>query len=583
MRFSFLLPLLAAAATAEAAVQGFNYGSTFTNGQAKVQADYEADFKRAQTLQGTSGFNSARLYTMIQGGTANTPTDAIPAAINTKTGLLLGLWASGGQDVFNNELAALSSAIHQYGTAFTDLIQGISVGSEDLYRITPTGIENKSGVGAGPAILVNYINQLRSTLSGTPAAGKSVGHVDTWTAWTNSSNNAVIAAVDWLGFDGYPYFQTVNENSIDNAQSLFQQSVDATIAAAQGKEVWITETGWPVSGPQENQAVASTDNAKRYWDEVGCALFGKTNTWWFTLQDSAPTTPSPSFGLVGSDLNSAPLFDLSCSASSSPSSSSSSSSAAESSTLPVSTTVASATAPGSTAASVTASVIDTPVGAPSAPASQSDVSTEIVTSTITVTTLLPLESCFAACSNSPTTTLVAGSTVAVATSTAASSCPTNLNGDYQYPHLIVPVDSSKPDVALGTSYNGTLSSTVSTLFNFDIPSSYAGKTCSLVFLFPQLSQLETSSYTFNGKGGISVSQLTAVATQQTTYDTVPSAASTKLTPVESLQAGNSYVISSAACPAGNAVTFEFSSTGGLELNFFQDYNPSPLGAYITSC
>lgn len=113
-------------------------------------------------------------------------------------------------------------------------------------------------------------------------------------------------------------------NSISNGASLFSDAFGATQAAAQGKEVWVTETGWPISGPAANQAEANTDNAKKYWDDVGCdILFGKTNTWWYTLQDAAPTTPSPSFGVVGSSLSTTPLYDLSCNASSSSSSSSS--------------------------------------------------------------------------------------------------------------------------------------------------------------------------------------------------------------------------------------------------------------------
>ncbi|KAK5134797.1 hypothetical protein LTR04_004662, partial [Oleoguttula sp. CCFEE 6159] len=195
MLTSALLAIAASVATASAQVyKGFNYGSTFTNDAAKVQADFQNEFTTAQRLVGTSGFSSARLYTMIQGGTTNTPIEAIPAAIATKTTLLLGLWASAGQANFNNELAALSSAIKTYGTAFTDLIAGISVGSEDLYRISPTGIINLSGAGAQPADVANYIGQVRSLVAGTGASGKPIGHVDTWTAWVNSTNQAVINA-----------------------------------------------------------------------------------------------------------------------------------------------------------------------------------------------------------------------------------------------------------------------------------------------------------------------------------------------------------------------------------------------------
>ncbi len=63
---SSLLAFAAAASTASAAFQGFNYGSTFNDGSLKVQADYEADFKTAAGLDGTDGhFTSARLYTMV--------------------------------------------------------------------------------------------------------------------------------------------------------------------------------------------------------------------------------------------------------------------------------------------------------------------------------------------------------------------------------------------------------------------------------------------------------------------------------------------------------------------------------------
>ncbi|KAI7784781.1 gpi-anchored cell wall beta-endoglucanase [Diaporthe eres] len=346
------LVALVAATPALAVYQGFNYGSTFTTGAAKVQSDFEAEFKTAQGLISAPGvFNSARLYTTVQGGTSNSPIQAIPAAISTKTSLLLGLWASAGDANFANEIAALKSAIGTYGSQLGGLVAGISVGSEDLYRISPTGILNKENPGVGPDVLVGYIKQVRDAIAGTPLSGVPVGHVDTWTAWVNASNDAVISASDWLGVDAYPYFQTTMANSISNGPALFNDAFGQTKAAANGKEVWVTETGWPVSGPAGNQAEASTANAKTYWDDVGCeTLFGKTNTWWYTLQDASPDTPSPSFGVVGSTLSTTPLYDLSCNASSS----SSSSSAAASGT---------ATASGGSAATGVSSAAATASGA----------------------------------------------------------------------------------------------------------------------------------------------------------------------------------------------------------------------------
>ena len=331
-----------AASIASAAYQGFNYGSIFTDGSGMVQSDYRSAFATAQNLVGTSGFTSARLFTMIQAGTTNTPTEAIPAAIDTNTHLLLGLWASAGPAIFNNEVAALTSAISQYGTSFTSIIAGIAVGSEDLYRNSPIGIEKMGGIGANPSDMIKYIGQVRSAIANTAASGALVGHVDTWTAWVNSSNDAVISACDFIGMDSYPYFQTTAVNSIDQGYDIFFQTLNSTNAAVGGKPVWITETGWPVSGPTENLAVASIQNAQTYWDKVGCALFGKINTWWYTLQDAYPKTPSPSFGIVGSQLSTTPLFNLTCPAvgSNNPSPASSSSVSTSSTRLTSTTFVA---------------------------------------------------------------------------------------------------------------------------------------------------------------------------------------------------------------------------------------------------
>lgn len=81
MLLSHLLALGASAATVVGQVyQGFNYGSVFTDNSPITQTDYENQFNTAKQLVGTSGFTSARIFTMIQAGTTNSPTEAIPAA-----------------------------------------------------------------------------------------------------------------------------------------------------------------------------------------------------------------------------------------------------------------------------------------------------------------------------------------------------------------------------------------------------------------------------------------------------------------------------------------------------------------------
>ncbi|TEA20784.1 putative glucan endo-1,3-beta-glucosidase eglC [Colletotrichum sidae] len=363
MRSLSLTALLCAASTASA-FQGFNYGSTFTDGRVKTQTDFESEFKTAASLEGTNGaFTSARLYTMVQGGSTNDPISAIPAAISTKTTLLLGLWASAGDAAFANELEALKKTLAQYGPQLNGLIAGISVGSEDLYRKSPTGIANKEFAGADPDTLVSYFSQVREIVRGSALGNVPIGHVDTWTAWVNGTNKAVIDASDWIGIDAYPYFEDTKPNDISDAKQRWTEALEATRGAVAGKPVWVTETGWPVSGKTIGSAVPSLENARTFWTEVGCPMFGNTNVWWYTFQDASPTSPNPSFGVVGSTLSTKPLYDLSCDkvASSSSSAAASQTYASSSASAVVSasagasasTTGGSGSAPGSSAVPTT--------------------------------------------------------------------------------------------------------------------------------------------------------------------------------------------------------------------------------------
>ena len=499
---------------------------------------------------------------------------------------------------------------------------------------------------------------------------KTKGNLLTSFARVNASNDAVIDASDYIGMDAYPYYESTLANSIDNGNATFWDAYDATQGAVSGKPVWITETGWPVSGPTENQAQASIANAQRYWDEAGCAAFGNINTWWYTLQDAAPDTPSPSFGIVGSALSTQPLYNLTCPAGTNGAGASKSSSASSAlpsgtakaisgsggSSAPVATNTqpgsesSPVSGPGSTASasgsgasssgSITggassAAAASTPTGpesagsssavaassavgssavagsdAPSASGSSSGAGSgsgsgsagSVVYTTQMVTyytsdcvTLISTYTSNGVVTSTPVTlTKTSKETSAATAPTSAASapsssgnsslpaCPTNLNGAYEYPHLIIPIDSTKPSTALGTTYNGTVSSTVSSIFNFDIPASDAGKTCSLTFLLPNASQLDTSNYALSGNGGIQFSLLTSPATAGTTYANAP-AVQLNVGSIDNVQPGGAYHISSDNCPADTTVGFQMKATGSLSLNYFEDYNLPGVGLFVTVC
>jgi glucan endo-1,3-beta-D-glucosidase len=239
--------IIALATTAAAQSKGFNYGSTNADGSCRGYNDFVRFFNEAKSLPGASGFTTARLYTSIQCGTAADPIDAFRAAIDTDTSLLVGVWASAGRDVYQNELNALVRGAKELGTAFTDKIIGISVGSEDLYRSSPQGVANNAGVGATGAEIEAYIGWMRDWIRGTPLESKPIGHVDTWTAWVLSENRGVANTVNWLGHNSFPYFESTRPNAIEQARENFFTALGQTESVSSGKPVWVTETGWPRS------------------------------------------------------------------------------------------------------------------------------------------------------------------------------------------------------------------------------------------------------------------------------------------------------------------------------------------------
>jgi glucan endo-1,3-beta-D-glucosidase len=302
--------VLASGASAENYL-GFNSGATLADRSAKFKSDFLAEFKTAQGLQKAPGkFNAVRLYTNVQAYSQDDPIEAFEAAMETDTKMLLGIWTS-GTDNIDKELSALKKAIDKYGKKFTDLVIGMSIGSEDLYRDSETGVTNKAGVGAGPAVVVKFIEEYKKSVSNTALKSVPIGHVDTWDAWTNGTNKVVIDAVDWVGVDEYPYYETGKGNDIKNSGKLFDRAFNAVKGAVGKKPIWVTETGWPATGPDWDEAEASVENAKYYWQEIGCRqLFNKVPTFWYNLRDSNPDNEMK-FAITN-NLSTKPLFDLTC-------------------------------------------------------------------------------------------------------------------------------------------------------------------------------------------------------------------------------------------------------------------------------
>lgn len=174
------------------------------------------------------------------------------------------------------------------------------------------GKKNGPDPGLDAQTLVSYIDEVRDAVKNTCLEKAPIGHVDTWNAYIDPANTPVIKAIDWVGADEYPYFEYQKPNSVEKGKALFDAAIKTIKDVSGGKEIWITESGWPVSGKKSGDAVASKENAEKYYREVACPLFGKMNVWWYTLHDGATSdSPNPVFGVTDLSSNE-PRYDLSC-------------------------------------------------------------------------------------------------------------------------------------------------------------------------------------------------------------------------------------------------------------------------------
>ena len=274
---------------------GFNYGAFWTvESNMKKKDDFLDGFNLAKNLTTDIPFDSARLFTCKAAGTLNEATEAFDAAVDSNTNLLLGFWIipeqKGGSPDENvkNEMVALEKGFKKHGQALSDLVIGLSVGSEDIYRA-----EEADGLGLTAEVVGQTIAQVTRSIAESSFAeymkDKPIGHVDT-------AKYAVVDNADFIGMTAYPYW---NKDSIDTANMSFQASLEDVERRAGNRSVWIAEMGWPSTDTEQHgAAVAGVDELQRFWNEVGCAVFGKSTTFWYELLRDSTPEQTADWGLI---------------------------------------------------------------------------------------------------------------------------------------------------------------------------------------------------------------------------------------------------------------------------------------------
>jgi exo-beta-1,3-glucanase (GH17 family) len=153
---------------------------------------------------------------------------------------LVGAWLGDDLELNEKEIESLITLAKE------GCVDIAAVGNEVMYRGDLTEDQ-----------LLEYIKRVKETLPNIP-----VGYVDAY--YEFSHRPRITEVCDVILTNCYPYWEGCPiEYSLPHMQSMFNSAKDA----GQGKRVIITETGWPSEGGSLKGAVATNENAMKYFIE----------------------------------------------------------------------------------------------------------------------------------------------------------------------------------------------------------------------------------------------------------------------------------------------------------------------------
>jgi glycoside/pentoside/hexuronide:cation symporter, GPH family len=198
------------------------------------QITEEQIVKRLKVLQGHTEW--IRVFSATNGY------ELIPA-IAKEMGfkVMMGAWIDKNKEQNEREIQSLIKLINE-GT-----VDMAAVGNEVLFR----GDQDESA-------LIAYINEVKKNTSGVP-----VSCVDIYSELIKHPK--LVQACDKLLINCYPFWEGAN---IEHAGIYLQEMYSKVRAIANGKEVIITETGWPSAGQVVGEAIPSKENLMLYYMEA---------------------------------------------------------------------------------------------------------------------------------------------------------------------------------------------------------------------------------------------------------------------------------------------------------------------------
>lgn len=221
-----------------AKIFGLNLGPYIKEGEDPTQG-HQVDKLRLTALM---GIIKPYVFWVRTYGSCNDLKNAGRIAHSLGLKAALGAWLSSDTKANEQQIACLIAAA-QAGEA--DLL---IVGSENFQRNDLTEGQ-----------LIEYMQQVKQA-----APHLQVAHADTLKL---IKHPALIEVSDVLLVNIYPYWDGVH---IDAALSALEDAYQQIKAVANGKQIIISETGWPSEGDQIGQAVPSPENASRYFKDFIC-------------------------------------------------------------------------------------------------------------------------------------------------------------------------------------------------------------------------------------------------------------------------------------------------------------------------
>lgn len=252
---------------------GITYSPYTKGGQCKTADEVASDMKMLRS------YGLIRLYNVDCSGIQNVMKNLGP---NQKA--YLGVWSI---DNLNNDLGSLKEQVESSSRGWSG-VHTIAIGNELVNAGTKT-----------PSQIQDAVNEARSWLKSNASSFSGyVVSVDTLAAVMKDKLMCDIS--DYLAVNCHPYFSGVEAST--SGSWLKQQVNQLKQHCGNGKEVLVTESGWPTSGNTVGKSVPSISNqmlaVKSLGDVMGelVIMFTTYNDYW---KNPGPYNVEQHWGIYG--------------------------------------------------------------------------------------------------------------------------------------------------------------------------------------------------------------------------------------------------------------------------------------------